>query len=88
MRTRRSSVQHLHTGTYLISMNLMRRWSSHPSGKCSYERPIRGTVCGTMRSMCDADAGCSAIDSQSLNEPRSLFVHSSYTKGNQGSALI
>ena len=35
-----------------------RRWSSNPSGKCSYERPTRGTVCGTMRCMCGADAGC------------------------------
>ena len=44
-----------------------RKWSSNPSGKCSYERPTRGTVCGTMRSMCGADAGCSAIDYQSLS---------------------
>ena len=36
------------------------------SRKCSYERPIRGTVCGTMRSMCGADAGCLAINYQSL----------------------
>ena len=43
-----------------------RRWSSNPSGKCSYERPTRGTVCGTMRSMCGADAGCLAINYQSL----------------------
>ena len=42
------------------------RWSSNPSGKCSYERPTRGTVCGTMRSMCGADAGCLAINYQSL----------------------
>ena len=39
---------------------------SNPSGKCSYERPTRGTVCGTMRSMCGADAGCLAINYQSL----------------------
>jgi len=39
---------------------------SNPSGKCSYERPTRGTVCGTMRSMCSADAGCLAINYQSL----------------------
>ena len=43
-----------------------RRWRSNPSGKCSYERPTRGTVCGTMRSMCGADAGCVAIHYQSL----------------------
>ena len=43
-----------------------RRWSSNPSGKCSYERPTLGTVCGTMRSMCGADAGCLAINYQSL----------------------
>ena len=44
-----------------------RRWSSNPYGKCSYERPTRGTVCGTMRSMCGADAGCLAINYQSLS---------------------
>ena len=44
-----------------------RRWSSNPSGKCSYGRPTRGTVCGTMRSMCDTDAGCSAMNYQSLS---------------------
>ena len=43
-----------------------RRWGSNPSGKCSYERPTRGTVCGTVRSMCGADAGCLAINYQSL----------------------
>ena len=43
-----------------------RRWSSNPSGKCSYERPTRGTICRTMRSMCGADAGCLAINYQSL----------------------
>jgi len=32
---------------------------------CSYQRPTRGTVCGTMRSMCGTDAGCSAINYQS-----------------------
>ena len=41
-------------------------WSSNPSGKCSCERPTRGTVCGTMRSMCGADAGCLAINQPSL----------------------
>ena len=44
-----------------------RMWSSNPSGECSYERPARGTVCGTMRSMCGADAGCLAINHQSLS---------------------
>ena len=39
------------------------RW---PSRKWSYERPTRGIVCGTMRSMCCADAGCLAIDYQFL----------------------
>ena len=43
---------------------------SNSSGKCSYERPTRGTVCGTMRSMCGADAGCLAINYQSLRPPR------------------
>ena len=51
----------------------LRRWSSNPSGKCSYERPTRATVCGTMRSVCGADAGCSAMDHQSLcTRPRGL----------------
>ena len=42
------------------------RWSSNPSGKCSYERPTRGTVCGTLRSMCGSDAGCLAMNYRSL----------------------
>ena len=42
------------------------RWSSNPSGKCLYERPTRGTVSGTMRSMCGADADRLAINNQSL----------------------
>ena len=46
-----------------------RRWSLNPSGKCSYERPTRGTVCGTVRSMCGADAGCLAMNYQSLSNP-------------------
>ena len=50
-----------------------RRWSSNPSGKCSYERPTRNTVCGTMRSMCGADAGCLAINYQSLPTHPSLL---------------
>ena len=37
-------------------MAVGRRWSSNPSGKCSNERPTRGTVCGTTRSMCGTDA--------------------------------
>jgi len=45
-----------------------RRWSSNLSGKCSYERPARGTVCGTI-----ADAGCLAINYQSLMEGRRRF---------------
>ena len=51
---------------------LGRRWSSNPFGKCSYERPTQGTVCGTMHSMCGTDAGCLAMNYQSLttgNEP-------------------
>jgi len=54
-----------------------RRWSSNPSGKCSYERPTRGTVCGTMRSMCGADAGCLAINYQSL-EPAALSCYAGH----------
>ena len=47
----------------------LRRWSSNPSGKLLYERPTRGIVCGAMRSMCGADAGCSAkkIPSDTIN---------------------
>jgi len=33
---------------------------------CSYGRPTRGTVSGTMRSMCGADAGCLAMNYHSL----------------------
>ena len=44
-----------------------RRWSSNPSGIFPHERPTRGTVCATMRSMCGADAGCLAINYQSLD---------------------
>ena len=51
-----------------------RRWSSNPSGKCSYERPTRGTVCGTMRSMCGADAGCLAINYQSLERSEAALI--------------
>ena len=43
-----------------------------PSGRCSYERPLRGTVTGTMRSMCRADAGCLVIDYRSLLQGRVL----------------
>ena len=42
-----------------------RRQSSKPSGKCWHDWPTRGTVCGTLRSMCGADAGCLAINYQS-----------------------
>ena len=45
--------------------------SGPESGKCSYERPTRGTVCGTMRG---ADAGCLAISYQSLFEPETRSV--------------
>ena len=45
---------------------MRRRWSSNSSGKCTYERPTRCTVCGTMRSMCGADAGRLAINYHSL----------------------
>jgi hypothetical protein len=47
-------------------IKLARRWSSNPSGKCSCERTTRGTVCGTIRSMCGADSACLAINYQSL----------------------
>jgi len=33
--------------------------------RCSYERPTRGTVCGTIRSMCGADAFFLTINYQS-----------------------
>ena len=54
---------------------VLRRWSSNPSAKCSYERPTRGTVGGTMRSMCGADAGCLAINYQSLHVVPPLSSH-------------
>ena len=44
----------------------VRRRTSNPSKKCSYKRSTRDTVCGTMRIMCGADAGHSAMDYQSL----------------------
>ena len=49
------------TSTLIRMREKVRMWSSNPSGKCSFERPTWGTVCGTMRSMCGADAGCLAI---------------------------
>ena len=55
-----------------VFSDAVRRWSSNPSGKCSYERPTRGTVCGTMRSMCGADTGCLAINYQSLSDADSI----------------
>ena len=55
------------TSIAFLRVSTCRRWSSNPSGKCSYQRPTRGTVCGTMRSMCGADAGCLAINYQSLS---------------------
>jgi len=61
IRTRRVSVKNSLSGR-------RRRWiSKNPSGKSSYERPTRGTVCGTMRSICGADAGCLVIIDQSLS---------------------
>ena len=56
------------TGSDVLVEQGSRMWSSNPSGKCSYERPTRDTVCGTMRSMCGADAGCLAISFQSLEQ--------------------
>jgi len=38
----------------------------------------RGTVCGTMRSMCDADAGCLAINYQSPSQVSAVAAPSSY----------
>ena len=62
--------QHFPAGPCFSLERKGRRWSSNPSGKCSYELPTRGTVCGTMRSMCGADAGCLAINYQSLSLER------------------
>ena len=42
-----------------------RRWRSNPSGKCSHERPTRGTGRGTIHSKFGADAGCLAINYRS-----------------------
>ena len=39
----------------------------HICGKCSHERPTRGTVCGTQRSMFGADAGCLAMNATSIS---------------------
>ena len=44
-----------------------RGWSSNQSRKCSYEQPTRVTVCGTMRSICGANADCLATTYQSLS---------------------
>ena len=44
----------------------LERWSSNPSAKCSYERPTQVLVCDTMRIMGGAEAGCLAINYQSL----------------------
>jgi hypothetical protein len=43
-----------------------KRWASNPSGQYSYKRPTSVTVCGTMRSICGADAGDLAIGHHSL----------------------
>ena len=50
----------------LVFRGNRRRWSSNPSERFSYERSTRGKLCGTMRSMCGADAGCFAINYQAL----------------------
>ena len=55
-----------HRARHLRTPAHCRRRSSNPPGKFSYERPTRGIVCVTMCSMCGADAGCSAINHQSL----------------------
>ena len=39
----------------------------NPSGKCSHERPTRGTVWDTMRGMRGADASSLAMNDQSLS---------------------
>ena len=54
------------TDDLFLAGSSSRRWSSNPSEKCSYERPTWGTVCGTMRSMCGADAGYLAVNYHSL----------------------
>ena len=66
MRGRKGQDQRERWGDRTRKREKGRRWSSNPSGKCSHERPTRGTVSGTMRSMCGADAGCLAINYQSL----------------------
>ena len=59
----------------MCRLTCCRRWGSNPSGKCSSERPTRGTLCGAMRSMCGADAGCLAMNYQSLLKQRYKFVN-------------
>jgi len=64
----------IHGGRGGVNVGCM-RWSSNPSGKCSQERLIRGTVTSTMRraghpsgrARCGAGAGCLAIKYQSLS---------------------
>ena len=58
-----------------------RRWRSNPSGKSSQERLTRGTECGTMRSMCGAGAGCSAINYQSLGSSPGHLGSSTIIRG-------
>ena len=69
----------------LSRTSLGRRWSSNPPGKCSYERWTRGTACGTMRSMCGADAGCLAINYQSLTPH---LEHSALLRGGGVGAFV
>ena len=48
--------------------------------KTMYERPILGIVCGTMRSMCGADAACLAMNYQSLSL-RKIPLRRSHSRG-------
>ena len=67
-----------------------RRRILNPSGKCSCVRPTRGTACGTMRSMCGADADCLAIYYQSLSHRRCLHWQRRCRccRGDRGQELI
>ena len=53
------------------------RWRSNSSGKRSYELPTRGTVCGTMRSMCGTFACRLARSSGRAFSCQSVVTHSS-----------
>ena len=63
-----------HPSQVHYSARFSRRWISNPSEKCSYERPTRGTVCGTVRSMCGADAGCLGTNYHSLDPVSSMAI--------------